>query len=131
MNKKKIIPLRTEDRLNYSMMFAGRNRVFEKVTLTILPSEGSRETMSVAEFRRLSGIVASEVLKSNNTLLIGEVQTLVYYYKIKPATLEAVGLIDISTPAEARRWRYNLSEDLPLWQSLKIKDYFKSLAVPT
>lgn len=113
--------LATVDRFNYSMQFAGKMRTFEKVIITLI---NERESMSVAEFRRLSGIIREEVLFNENPLLIGEAQVLISLYRLKRDELVNQGLMN---PKNIRERKSDWSKELPLGQSRAIKAYFKAL----
>lgn len=126
MSKSKFTPLKTKEVFNHSMLFAGKIRVFEKVILTHIPGT-DRLSMSVAEYRRLSKIISIAVLNSNDPLLIGEAQSLIYSYKLPRYTLMEKGIVEINSSKEARDWRYNWDKQFSPEVSLKIREYFKSL----
>lgn len=124
-NKSKLV-LQTVDHFNYTMLFSGKMRTFEKVTLTISPFDG-KEAISVKEINRLSEIVRHEVLSSPHPLLIGEVQTLKSLYQVSLEEMINQGLVDLN---HLRRWHYEWDFLLPLDLSLKIKNYFNSQVLP-
>lgn len=125
--KRNRTPLETVDRLNYTMLFAGKVRTFEKVIITLSPFDG-KECLSIGENRRLAEILRQEVLFNDKAMLIGEVQVLWSLYRLKRGDLFDKGLVDTS---EYKKWRYDWHEEVPLEQSLKIKEYLKSLPVPS
>ena len=127
MNSKKYrTPLKTETRLNYEMLLAGKVRTFPEVIITFSPFD-NREGISAAEINRLNNLVVQEVLNNDERLLIGEVHTLMSVYRLQRDSLFINNLAD---GAEVRRWRYEWDYLLPLDQSRTIKLYFKSLPLP-
>ena len=126
ISKKMRTPLKTEERLNYSMIFGGKMRTFEKVIITFSPFDNG-ECISAAEIDRLGLIVREEVLNTNHPLLIGEVEVLKALHRIRIMDLFDKGVISESY---LKSWRSSWSKELSLEDSIRIKEYFKSLPLP-
>jgi hypothetical protein len=119
-------PIKTVEKLNYSMIFAGKMRTFDKVVLSLSPTDES-EMMSMAEYRRLSGILRDEVLVSDKCLLVGEVVVLMSFYKLSREEIEKHTSLTLKEMASFKsKWEQEFPKDL----SDELRSYFKGLSQP-